>query len=234
MVRSLDTQVQACRFMQTMLHLQMQRKINLDTGELSDVTGSSVSLGDFYYKDKNGKVRYLHDGKATLAHRDVGINEQGSITWNGKAIADSAAMDFLRTKNAVQAGWTPVVYDNGKYDIEMVQPNGWVFDSEQGWYYPKEAEGEGEWRWYAADGSGAGSDTESNKGVWLYTNDEMLSGDRKRYSTKDGLGVYMNESGEWSTLAGDLLDSDGSGTFDEEEMLEHLKNQKSMSLLNKI
>jgi hypothetical protein len=201
--------------------------VDLNTGEESDAPSRSASLGDFYYKDKENRVRFLNEGNTTLAHRDVAINEQGSITWKGKAVSDG--MSFLTSSDVVNYGWTPVVYDNGKYDFEIVQDNGWVYSSNDGWFFRSNDE-EGEWRWYGADGSVA-SDTESNNGIWLFTNDEMLSKDVQQFVTRDDLAVYKGTDGAWrSWTSSEVLDTDGSGTYDEIEMLDHLKYQRGEQL----
>jgi hypothetical protein len=203
-----------------------------------EFTGGVESISESYYTDKRGIVYVLNDqGSYRKARPDVKIDTDGNVTYKGKKLAADGAYNFLKqSADGSHDYWTPVVYDNGKYDLERVNANGWAYSVlDKGWYYKSDREVDdgrpgAQWRWYAADGKSS-SDIDTDNGIWVYTDDKLLASDRKQFSTEDGLGVYMDDSGDWRTVASeDLLDADGSGTFDQTEMLEHLKSQKDRLL----
>lgn len=202
--------------------------INLQTGEAFD--GEVSSLSDFYYKNTNGRVNYLHNGRVKQMSANVGLNDSGNITWDGKEISDQNVAEFLNSDaSGMFKTWSPVVYDNGQYDVELASGD-WTYSKDNGWYYESsdvavddsdKAEG-AQWRWYATSG---GQDREA--GAWFYTNNELLNNENgPRFSTEDGLGVYKGNDG-WRTLSTDqLLDSDGSGSFEESELQNHYSEQQ--------
>jgi hypothetical protein len=207
---------------------------------LEEFNGGVESLAEFKYTDFMGRVYALNDkGSVKKADFDVKIDADGDVTYKGKKIGKDGENLFLtQNVDGIHNVWDVQVYNNGTFDLHNTFPNGWVYSvNDSGWFYrsdAKDTDGEpgAEWRWYSTGGS-----QDNENGIWLYTNDEMLSKDVPQFMTSEeqgGLAVYNTGDGWRSYSTSELLDSNESGTFEDYEILEHAKTQQDTLLDDEI